>query len=89
MVMTVMFEDVDTRLRAHGTPQNTWSIGKPVYDLEYGDHIALMAVLIPQLESFLNAVQVEATLYRLELNTEKTFIFHLQAWLGFRCGFFL
>ena len=72
MVMTVMFEDVDTRLRAHGTPQNTWSIGKPIYDLEYADDTALMAVSIPQLESFLHAVPIEATLYGLQLNTDKT-----------------
>ena len=70
--MTVMFEDVDTRLRAHGTPQNTWSIRKPVYDLEYADDTALMTVSIPQLEAFLHAVQVEATLYGLQLNTDKT-----------------
>ena len=49
-----------------------WSIGKPVYDLEYADDTALMAVSIPQLESFLHAVQVEATLYGLQLNTDKT-----------------
>ena len=72
MAMTVMFEDVDTRLRAHGTLQNTWSTGKPVYDLEYADDIALMAVSIPQLESFLHSVQVEATLDGLQFNTEKT-----------------
>ena len=72
MVMTVMFDDVDSRLRAHGIPQNTWSIGKPVYDLEYADDTALMAVSIPQLENFLHAVQVEATLYGLRLNTDKT-----------------
>ena len=72
MVMTVLFDDVDTRLRAHGAPQNTWSIGKPVYDLEYADDTALMAVSIPQLEAFLHAVQVEATLYGLQLDTDKT-----------------
>ena len=72
MVMTVMFEDIDIRLRAHGTPQNTWSIGKPVYNLEYADDTAPMAVSIPQLESFLHAVHVETTLYGLQLNTDKT-----------------
>ena len=70
--MTVMFEDVDTRLRAHGTPQNTWSIGKPIYDLEYVDDTALVAVSIPQIESFLHAVPIEAPLYGLQLNTDKT-----------------
>ena len=71
MLMTVPFHDVDSKLRATGTPQNTWSVGKPIYDLEYADDTALMALSLEQLESFLHAVQVEATLYGLELNTEK------------------
>ena len=71
MLMTVPFHDVDSKLRATD-PQNTWSVGKPIYDLEYADDTALMALFLEQLESFLHAVQVEATLYGLELNTEKT-----------------
>ena len=35
MVMTVLMHDIDKRLRIHGVPTNTWSVGKPVYDLEY------------------------------------------------------
>ena len=35
MVMTVLFHDVDTRLHGNGVPMNTWSVGKPIYDLEY------------------------------------------------------
>ena len=72
MLMTVLFHDIDQRFMATGTPQNTWSVGKPVYDLEYADDTALMAVSIPQLQAFLRSVQVEATLYGLELNTRKT-----------------
>ena len=72
MLMTVLFHDVDQRLLSTGTPQNTWSVGKPTYDLEYADDTALMAVSLPQLQSFLRAVQVEAALYGLELNTQKT-----------------
>ena len=37
MIMTVLFHDTDARLRSEGTPQNPWSIGKPIYDLEYAD----------------------------------------------------
>ena len=72
MLMTVLFHDVDNKLRSTGTPQNTWSVGKPVYDLEYADDTALMALSLEQLEAFLHAVQVEATLYGLELNKDKT-----------------
>ena len=53
------------KLRATGTPQNNWSVGKPIYDLEYADDTALMALSLEQLESSLHAVQVEATLYGL------------------------
>ena len=72
MVMTVLFHDVDNRLLRQGTPTNTWSVGKPVYDLEYADDTLLMAVTKPQAEEILKAVQVEAALYGLELNLEKT-----------------
>ena len=72
IVMTVLFDDVDKRLRTHGVPQNTWSVGKPVYDLEYADDTVLMAVTTHQLQEMLHAVQVEASLYGLELNKEKT-----------------
>ena len=37
MVIIVLFNDVDERLLRQDTPTNTWSIGKPVYDLEYAD----------------------------------------------------
>ena len=72
IVMTVLFHDVDTRLLAQGVPCNTWSVGKPVYDLEYADDTALLAITLEQLQEFLHAVEVEATLYNLSLNKEKT-----------------
>ena len=72
IVMSVLFHDVDTRLMAHGVPCNNWSVGKPVYDLEYADDTALMALTLPQLQEFLRAVEVEASLYNLTLNKEKT-----------------
>ena len=37
MVPSVIFEDVDYALRAQGQPVNTWSVARPVYDLEYAD----------------------------------------------------
>ena len=53
-------------------PCNNWSIGKPVYDLEYADDTALMAVTLGQLQEFLHAVEVEASLYNMMLNKDKT-----------------
>ena len=72
MVMSVMFDDVDRRLRTQGTPQNSWSVGKPVYDLEYADDTMLIGVTPTQLEDMLCSVQVEASLYGLSLNFDKT-----------------
>ena len=72
MVMTVLMFDVDRRLRTHGIPTNTWSVGKPVYDLEYADDTLLIAVTKPQAEEFLRAIQVESSLYGLSLNFTKT-----------------
>ena len=69
--MSVLFHDVDTRLRAQGVPCNTWSMGKPVYDLEYADDTALMAVTLEQLQELLRAVEVEASLYNMLLNKDK------------------
>ena len=72
MVMTVLFYDVDKRLRTTGVPTNTWSIGKPIYDLEYADDMLLLSVTPPQMEEFLKSVQVEASLYGMEINMAKT-----------------
>ena len=58
MVMTVLMYDVDRRLVTHGVPTNTWSVGKPVYDLEYADDTLLIAVTKPLAEEFLRAIQV-------------------------------
>ena len=58
MVMIVLFNDVDERLLRQDTPTNTWSVGKPVYDLKYADVTLLMAVTKPQAEEILRTVQV-------------------------------
>ena len=72
MVMTVLLHDVDKRFLSMGVPTNTWSVGKPVYNLEYADDTLLLSVTPPQLEEFLGTVQVEAALYGMELNLSKT-----------------
>ena len=83
MVMTVLMYDVDKRLVSHVVPTNTWSVGKPVYDLEYADDTLLIAVTKPQAEEFLRAIQVESSLYGLALNHTKTeLLTHPQAMPG-------
>ena len=72
MVMTVLFFDVDQRLRIHGTPTNSWSVGKPVYDLEFANDTLLISVTKSQMNDILKAIEVEATLYGMILNKEKT-----------------
>ena len=72
ILMSVLMSDVDERLLATGVPTNTWSVGKPTYDLEYADDTLLFAVTATALEEYLQCVQVEASLYGLSLNFKKT-----------------
>ena len=72
ITMTVLFADVDARLLSMGTPTNTWSVGKPIYDLEYADDTLLLAVTKSQSQEFLRTIQAEASLYGLQLNLDKT-----------------
>ena len=51
---------------------NSWSVGKPIYDIEYADDTLLISVTKSQAEELLRAIEVEATLYGLTLNKEKT-----------------
>ena len=72
MVLSVILSDVDTRLLRHGIPTNTWSVGKPVYDLEYADDTLLFGISVQVVEEYLRHLQVEASLYGLLLNLTKT-----------------
>ena len=72
LTMTCLFHDVDKRLRGMGVPCNNWSIGKPIYDLEYADDTVLMGITSAQLQEFLSVIQVEAMLYGMQLNKDKT-----------------
>ena len=56
----------------HGTPTNTWSTGKPTYDLEYADDTLLFGISTEVLEEYLRHLQVEASLYGLVFNLDKT-----------------
>ena len=72
MVLTVIFEDLDWDLLSHGVPTNTWSVGKPTYDLEYADDTLLIARTTTQLQEYLAALEHQASLYGMNLNQAKT-----------------
>ena len=72
MVLTVNLADVDETLRRQGVPTNTWSVGKPTYDVEYADDTPLLALTTSQLQSLLQSVQSAASPYGLALNSQKT-----------------
>ena len=72
--ITVLFSDVDKRILTTGIPTYTWSVGKPVYDLdlEYADDTSLMGITSRQTQELLRAGQVKATLYNMHLNLATT-----------------
>ena len=72
MVLTVLLEDVDWELLRKGTATNTWSINRPTFDLEYADDTLLMALTTTQLQSMLQALELQAFLYGMKLNHTKT-----------------
>ena len=72
MVLTVIFEDLDEALLSAGIATNTWSVGKPVYDLEYADDTLLLGKTTTQLEGFLHHLEEQARLYGMQLNQTKT-----------------
>ena len=69
--MPVLFYDVNKRLLASSIPTNTWSVSKPVCDLDYADDILFPSVAPPQMEQLRRHVQVEASLYGMQLNLTK------------------
>ena len=76
MVLTVIMEDVDWGLLGTGVPTNTWSVGKPVYDLEYADDTLLLGLTTTQIQSFLSELETQTSLYGMRLNQTKTEILH-------------
>ena len=72
MVLTVIFEDVDYALLAQGQPVNTWSVARPVYDLEYADDTLLLSLTTTQLQRILTALESQAKNYGMHLNLTKT-----------------
>ena len=72
MVLTVIFEDMDWGLLSKNIATNTWSVGKPVYDLEYADDTLLMGMTTTQLQAFLTELEEQSKLYGMHLNQTKT-----------------
>ena len=72
MVLTVLSEAVDWDLLRRGTATNTWSTNRPMYDLEYAADTLLIALTTTQLQSMLQALEMQATLYGMKLNHTKT-----------------
>ena len=72
MVLTVIFEDVDADLMAKGVATNSWSVGHPVYDLEYADDTLLISLTTPQMQSMLSDLECQAALHGMKLNYAKT-----------------
>ena len=72
MVLTVILKDVDWALLAKDVPTNTWSVGRPVYDLEYADDTLLMGLTTTQIQAFLTLLEDQASLYGMALNHTKT-----------------
>ena len=72
MVLTVILEDVDWSLLGEGVATNTWSVLRPVYDLEYADDTLLLSLTTRQMQSILTALENQAALYGMHLNCTKT-----------------
>ena len=72
LLLTVLMHDTENRLLRTGTPTNTWSVGKPIFDIEYADDTLLFGITTPQLESMLHALEHEAMVYGLILNMSKS-----------------
>lgn len=72
IALSVIFSEVDDQLLKEGVPTNTWSVGKPVYDLEYADDTLLMASSARQLQAMVQTLENKASKYGLTLNKLKT-----------------
>ena len=72
MVLTVIPEDVDMSLLSQGIATNTWSVGRPTYDLEYADDTLLISLTTTQMEHLLHNIERQAEMYSMHLNQTKT-----------------
>ena len=72
VLTTVIFEDMDWGLLGKSVATNTWSVGKPVYDLECADDTLLMGMTTSQIQAFLTELEQQSRLYGMQLNQTKT-----------------
>ena len=72
MVLTVIFEDLDWDLLSGEVATNSWSVGKPVYDVEYADDRLLLGQTTTQSQAYLTALEKQARMYGMHLNYSKT-----------------
>ena len=72
MVLTVIFEDLDWDLLSGEVATNAWSVGKPVYDVEYANDTLLLGQTTTQIQSYLTALERQAFSYGMHLNYSKT-----------------
>ena len=72
IVLSVILSDMDHNLRTQGAPCNTWSEGRPSYDVEYVDDTLLLALTTTQMQTFLSALEQGAAEYGMSLNSTKT-----------------
>ena len=71
IVLPAKMTDLDEHLLQTGHPSNTWSTGRPTYDLEYADDTLLKSLTIPQMQAFLTGLETEAAKYGMQLNETK------------------
>ena len=72
LTLNVILTDMETTLQQMGQPMNSWSIKHPTFDLEYADDTLLLALTIPQLQTYLSTLETLALEYGMHLNQQKT-----------------
>ena len=63
---------MDWGLLGKNVATNTWSVGKPVYDLEYADDTLLLGMTTTQVQAFLTELEQQSAFYGMQLNQTKT-----------------
>ena len=54
ILLSVIFDDVDTSLRENGAPTDVWSTQHPCFDLDYSDDTLLRSLTVSQLQTVLH-----------------------------------
>ena len=72
VVLSVILEDMDSDLSHLGTPKNTWSVNRSIFDLEYADDTLLLFITTGQLQQFLSALEAVSSEYGMRFNHDNT-----------------